>query len=264
MELIRKVSKGSRMNQIYIPKERMGFNVGTYVVIKPIAPTEIKQGLFSYGSLELNPLKAKIAETIFQLITGMADIENIFIMGSFLDKGYNFNDIDIIIISKKQIEQTRIAAKITEEIGIKPHLIISDYSTLLRGISSDPLFELMMSRYVSMNRWIVKKRRTFDYKKLDLHLLKSKDFDRNFDYISGKQKYEFIRNLMAIKLFIEGKRLTHHTLDKEIHKELGIQKKELIDNMIPKEKDLIKRYNSIFKRIERLVFKGMEHESKQE
>lgn len=265
MELIRKISMGSRMNQIYIPKEKIGFNAGAYVVIKPIATSEITGRLFSYGSLHLSSLKTKIAEQIFRIILRVAEVENIFIVGSFLEEGYNFNDIDIIIIAgKRDIDKNKISAEIEEDIGVQAHLIVCDYPTLARGINSDPLFELMMSRYISIKRWITKKIRTFDYKKLDLQLFKSRALDKNFDYLTGKQKYDFIRNLIALKLFIEGERLTYHNLDNEVKKSFSIKKGEILNNMIADRKALIKIYNSIFKSLEKTILKGIEHESKQE
>ena len=37
VELISRISKGTRMDQIYIPKERMpGFELGAVVLIKPV------------------------------------------------------------------------------------------------------------------------------------------------------------------------------------------------------------------------------------
>ena len=111
-------------------------------------------------------------------------------------------------IAKERIQD--IQNKIENEIGISAHLIISDYHALIKGINSDPLFELMMSRYVSMKRWLIKKKRMPDYRKLDIYLLRSKNFDKNFDYLDNRQKYEFIRNLIAIKLFIEGNPLNYN------------------------------------------------------
>ena len=36
MEIIAKISKGSNMDQIYIPKIRYGLNVGEYVIVRPL------------------------------------------------------------------------------------------------------------------------------------------------------------------------------------------------------------------------------------
>ena len=42
MEIISRVSKGSKMDQIYIPKNRAGLTIGEYVVITPLS-REIKK-----------------------------------------------------------------------------------------------------------------------------------------------------------------------------------------------------------------------------
>jgi len=34
MELIAKISKGSKMDQVYIPKNRIGFSAGSYVMMR--------------------------------------------------------------------------------------------------------------------------------------------------------------------------------------------------------------------------------------
>ena len=62
VELVSRVSKGSKMDQVYIPKNRADFAIGSYVVIKPletaqIAPKEEIKPLFY-------PAKHKIAELI--------------------------------------------------------------------------------------------------------------------------------------------------------------------------------------------------------
>ena len=36
MEIIAKISRGSKMDQVYIPKNRGGFSIGSYVILKPI------------------------------------------------------------------------------------------------------------------------------------------------------------------------------------------------------------------------------------
>ena len=46
MEIISKISKGTKMDQIYIPKNRPGLDIGTYVKIIPIEEKIIKRPYF--------------------------------------------------------------------------------------------------------------------------------------------------------------------------------------------------------------------------
>ena len=101
VEIISKVSRGSRMDQQYLPKNRFGLKPGDYVVVKPLGSGEkIAEKPYFYGLNYLEPLKLKAIEEIFQAIEEKADdYNNIIITGSFLDKGFDFKDCDILLIT---------------------------------------------------------------------------------------------------------------------------------------------------------------------
>ena len=104
MELIAKISKGSKMDQIYISKNREGLNTGSYVIIKPlktITTTKNKKPYF-YNIKSIEPIKLRIINQIIKIINKITPNDNIIITGSFLDKGFNFNDIDILLINNKK------------------------------------------------------------------------------------------------------------------------------------------------------------------
>ena len=96
MELMAKVSKGSKMDQIYLPKNRIGFEVGNYVIINLLEEkikNEQKQAgkLYFYGVKRVNSVKLKIVEEIMDLADkNLGYCENIIITGSFLDEGFNY------------------------------------------------------------------------------------------------------------------------------------------------------------------------------
>ena len=66
--------------------------------IKAIA----EQKSWKYLSKVIEPIKLEIIKRIFNIIEDLTDNENIIITGSFLDKGFHFNDIDVVIISIKK------------------------------------------------------------------------------------------------------------------------------------------------------------------
>jgi len=235
VELISKISKGTKMDQIYIPKTRESFQVGTYVVIKPLETQEqtIKPILYNIDYLE--PIKVSIITEIFKNIDKQIKTENIIITGSFLDKGFKFNDIDVIIVSNSNISSTRIEEELRKNVGAKFHLIPIDNKTLTKGLSTDPLYISMLSRCVSKKRFIYRYRREVNYKLLDLQLLKSQQLIDNFDFSTGDEKYNYTRNLIAIKLFIENKEITMNNINGEISTLFENDALEDIKNNIPPE-----------------------------
>ena len=61
-----KISKGTLMDQIYIPKERpLGFEVGTSVVLKPLIEEEAEIKPVYYNIKNLESVKVTIIQKIF-------------------------------------------------------------------------------------------------------------------------------------------------------------------------------------------------------
>jgi len=244
------------MDQIYIPKNRGGFSAGSYVIIKPL-DTEENMGKsvekpYFYNIKKIEPIKLNIINELMKIIKKTAEFENMIITGSFLDKGFDFNDIDIILIGKNDSNIKLIEEKIKEQVGIKPHIIFLDNKTLIKGLSSDPLYQMMLSRYISKKRLIYKIKQKINYKILDLHLLKSKVLIENFDILNGDEKYYLIRNMLAVSLFLENKKINNENLEKEINNIFDIKSEKIKQNLLEKNsflKDYKKYYNKIFNKI---------------
>mgnify|MGYP001560200809 FL=1 len=64
-QLISKVSRGTRLDQIYIPKNRVGFPVGGYVLVKPLRSQQPFLKPHYYGLHGLEPIKVAVAQRIF-------------------------------------------------------------------------------------------------------------------------------------------------------------------------------------------------------
>src|SRR3989344_5611301 len=179
MEIISKVSKGSKMDQIYLPKNRIGFEVGNYVIINLLEEkikNEQKQAgkLYFYGVKRVNSVKLKIVEEIMDLADkNLGYCENIIITGSFLDEGFNFKDIDIIIITeqkpKKEIEKI-----IKEKLKIEIHAIFFNKNQFREALKIDPIWRLMLNKCISKKRLPPFPMRKLKYKYLDAQLIRSK------------------------------------------------------------------------------------------
>ena len=258
MEIIGKISKGTKMDQIYISKERVpGFETGRHVLIKPVQ--EFKSNPFYYKVKALEPIKNMIIKELFSYLDYL---ENIIITGSFIEEGFEFKDIDIIIVTDKEINLKEIKIHIENYFGIKAHVLSLTYNNLLSGFSTDPLFELMLSKFISKKRIIFNKKKEINYKLLDLHLLKSKSLIDNFEFLTGKEKYKLLRNLFAILLFLDNKEINSKSLNLEIEKRFGNEAAQKIkENMFDKAQ-FIKKYKLIYEQTFKKIMAGIKNEQK--
>lgn len=269
MELISKISRGSRMDQIYIPKIRNGFSAGSYVVITPLETEKIKEKLktektkpYFYNIRVLEPIKLEIIEKLMEMINSQTECENIIITGSFLEKGFNFNDIDIVILNEKEIDIKKIKETADNLLGIKNHIIAIDNKSFLKGLCADPLYQMMLSKYISKKRIIYKIKNKINYKLLDLQLLKSKTLIDNFDILDGNEKYYLVRNMLSISLFLEDSKINNENLEKEINQIFDTKSEKIKQNLLEKN-SFLKNYKKVFNKIFNKIMKGIKNGSEQ-
>jgi len=259
VELISKISKGTRMDQIYIPKERMpGFELGATVLIKPVLE-KAKPSLYYYKVSNLEPIKNIIIE---EILNYFEQSDNVIITGSFLEKGFDFKDIDVLLITEKKMETDKIQYNFARKLGISLHITVISFKSLLQGLKTDPLFQMMLGKFVSKKRVIFKAKNELNYKILDLHLLKSKALIDGFDFLTGNEKYKLTRNLIAIKLFIEGKKISAETANDKIDKYFGKEAvKNIKENLL--NRSFVKKYWELYNKIFKDILAGIENDSKQ-
>ncbi len=263
MELISRISKGTKMDQVYIPKNRSGFSIGSYVVITSVETKKFAEKPYFYNIKDIEPIKLDIINKIMDIIDKtVSSYENIIITGSFLDKGFNFNDIDIILISEDKPETEHVKNIIEKRMGIKTHIILLDSKALMRGLSTDPLYQMMLSKCISKKRFVYKVTPKVNYKILDLHLLKSKLLIDNFDILDGNEKYYLIRNMIAIFLYLQHKRINKKIVDREIERLFDISIEEIRKNILKKDV-FLRKYKSMYKKIFNRIMESIEKGSKQ-
>lgn len=257
-ETIAKVSRGSSMDQIYLPKNRAGLPVGQYVLITPLESRigqEPKYKPYFYNVKKIEPLKLELIVDIFKLID-KTNPGNIIITGSFLEPGFKFNDIDILVIKEEDIDAEKMQNKIECLIGIKCHILSFNSKTLASGLSTDPIYSLMLSKCVSRNRLIFNVKRKIEPKLLDFQLLKSKTLIDNFDILNGEEKYYLTMNLVAISLFIRNMKLSKETVNKNIEEIFGIKIKDIKNNLLEKDK-FIGKYKEIYNKTFNLIMENI-------
>ena len=253
------------MDQVYIPKNRGGFSIGSYVILKSLETKKFAEKPYFYNIKYIEPIKLDIVNEIMSIIDKISNnYENIIITGSFLDTGFNFNDIDvIIIISEGKLNAKYIKNIIEDRTGIKTHIILLDNRTLIRGLSTDPLYQMMLSRCISKKRFIYEIKRKIDYKILDLHLLKSKVLMDNFDLLNGEEKYYLIRNMIAIYLKHQQKKINKEKVDREIIKIFSLNDIKQIKQNILEKNIFLKKYKTIYKKTFNRIMESIKHGTKQ-
>lgn len=263
MEIIGRVSKGSKMDQVYIPKNRGGIAIGNYVIIKPLEEKNHIEKFYFYGIKDIEPIKFRMVKEVMRIVDkNLGTYDNIVVTGSFLDKGFHFNDMDIILVVETEINANRIKKDILEEIGIKPHILILSNKSLIKGLEVDPLYRMIFSKYISKNRFVYKIKPKLDYKLLDLHLLKSKVLINNFDFLNGSEKYNAVRNMIAIWLYIKRQKINKEIVDHEIKINFDLENiDKLKQNMVGK-KTFLKKYKLIYHKIFLKILRGIENDTK--
>ena len=265
MELIGRISKGSKMDQIYLPKNHPGFHAGNYVAIRPLIHEAIRktEKPVFYHIVNLSPIKIQIIHNILSIIDKNAhDFENIIITGSFLDQGFNFNDIDILLISEQKGDLAALKRALEESLGAKVHIIQLSNEALKKGLASDPLYENMLSKCVSKKRIVFNIKKIINYPLLDMHLLKSKPLVDNFDFFSGEEKYYLVKNMIAIWLFLENKKISNDLIDEKIKEIFSIGADKIKKNLLDKP-SFLSRYGKLYSKIFNLIMGGMKNEPKQ-
>src|SRR3989338_2129933 len=250
MEIIGKISRGSKMDQIYIPKNRPGLPAGSHVIIKPLdylKEVPEKHKLYFYNAKSIEPIKITIINELIKILDSTIKYDNIIITGSFLEKGFNFNDIDTLITTEEKINLGYLENIILNKLGIKAHTIILSNQELIMGLSTGPIYQLMLSKCISAKRLIYKTAHKFNYKFLDLHLLKSKTLIDNFDILSGEEKYYLTRNLIALSLFLKKQKISQISMEKEIKLVLNKTSREIKQNLLNKPV-FLKKYKEIYQK----------------
>ena len=257
-ELVGRISRGSKMDQIYIPKNRVGLSSGSLVIIKPLTQEDARQDTmgkhFLYGIDKIEPIKIEVISKIFAIVEKAAEAENIIISGSFLETGFCFNDIDALIISEKEIKEKLLREEIARELGINAHILKMRWGELVEGLRYDPLYIAMLSRCVAKKRLVFNIKRKINAQLLDLNLLKSRALIDNVDVLSGKEMYYLTKNMIAILMFIDGKKISPEFIDKEIKKIFKINAEGIKEKILEKNKFLA-RYKEAYKRIFKLIMK---------
>lgn len=211
----KKVSKGSRFNQIYIPKFMEGkIEVGDLVEVKLLK----KQIQFNYKNKKvLSGFKKYLIKRIFSNLQKFKEITIIFIVGSFLYEDI-YNDIDLIIVSeteKKNLERD-IEELLRKKLNQRFHILVFSEKKLKTLIEKDPLTQAMLNSYVSNKKIDLDYKKTIDKNHINFLLMMPEDLLEIT--LSSRAFYDSLRRLAVIEQFLKDKELDRREILNQIKK----------------------------------------------
>ena len=242
MKFIHKVSKGTRFNQIYIPKNmEINFQAGDMVEVTLL---EKKISInYSKDLKNLSEFKEELIKNIFSELDKFREIKQIFFIGSFLTQKQDYNDIDIILISEKNIEK-EVNKLLIDKFELRFHIIhiqsdsfkdLQKYCPLTRSM----LFYFISNREFKLPKGEINKDHIRFLLMMPEDILKIK--------VSSRVFYDSIRRLRTIERFLENNSLDPLKVNKEIQNLISqnlsqdMRNNEPInDETINKLRDLIK------------------------
>lgn len=235
MEIIfkKKVSKGSKFNQVYIPREMENIvEVGDLVQVRLLKK---KTELYYKNQKKLSNFKEYLITNIFSNLQRFNEIKAIFIVGSFLHEDI-YNDIDIIIISNKENKNLEkdIENLLTKKFNQKFHVLLFKEEKLRTLIEKDPLIRTMFNNYISNKKINLNYKRTIDKKHIKFLLMMPEDLLEL--EMPSKIFYDNLRRLISIEQFLINEELDRifilNRLKKEIKGDLlsKLKNNELISN----------------------------------
>ncbi len=201
MRFVHRISKGSRFNQIYIPKEMREFEVGDLVEVRLLKKN---MGLFYSKNLgRISEFKEKLIKDVFSLLSEFSEILQIFVVGSFLTEKIDYNDIDLLIITKKKNEnlEEKVYNALINKFNLKFHLLIVRKERFEFLKESCPLTRSMLYYCVSKEKFEITKKREVDKNHIRFLLMMPEDILEI--KVEGRAFYNNLRRLLTIEKFLK-------------------------------------------------------------
>jgi len=255
MKFIHKISKGSRFNQIYIPRGmEENFQVGDTVQVTLLE----KKISFHYSRNlpKLNEFKLSIIKGVFSLLEKFKNIKQAFIFGSFLTKKSEYNDIDVLLIAEKEGLEREVCFILTEKFELKFHVISIKEKNFDYLQKSCPLTRSMLYFFVSNKPYSIPKETEIDKEHIKFLMMMPQDL-LNLR-LNPRVFYDSIRRLTTIEKFLKKEDLNPLNIEEEIKKLIGESVfknirlgEEMGDAIINRLKKIIKiKLENINKRLE--------------
>jgi predicted nucleotidyltransferase len=220
MKFIHQVSKGSRYNQIYIPKDAQGiFEVGDTVEVRLLRKRS--ELFYSKTLFSLPEFKKSLVKQIFSSLSSLTEISQVFIVGSFLTEKADYNDIDLLVVSKQKSEalEEKVFNLLTEKFQLKFHVLLIPQEKFITLQKICPLTRSMLYYFVSNKKFQLENEKIIDKNHIKFLLMMPEDLlEIN---ANSRAFYDNLRRLIAIFRFLENKDLDSVRINKEISNLIG-------------------------------------------
>lgn len=195
------VSKGSRFNQVYVPRNMENLiEVGDEVEVRLL---QKKAKLYySKGLKNLSEFKENLIKGIFFCINEIADADYVFIVGSFLTEKVNYNDIDVVLVGSSRSEDY-IYNKLIDKINLKFHIISVEKKKLEDLLHICPLTRVMLSKFICNREFAMPEEKAVDKKHIQFLLMMPQDLLEI--RLGGRAFFDNIRRLVTIERFLKDK-----------------------------------------------------------
>ena len=215
----KKVSQGSRFNQIYIPKYMEDkIEAGDLVQVRLL-----KKGseIYYKNQAKLPEFKEYLIKNIFSGLQKFNEIKAVFIVGSFLYGGI-YSDIDIVVVVDEEKEHFSryIEGLLIKKFNQRFHVLLFSLEKLKRVMKKDPIIMSMFNSYISDRTIDFGSERIIDEKHIRFLLMMPEDLLEIG--LSSKIFYDNIRRLTTIEKFLKKGSLDNKTISDEIGKLLNI------------------------------------------
>ena len=261
IKFIHKISKGSRFNQIYVPKEAESeFEAGDLVEVKLLQKKV--QLYYSKNLPKISEFKEKLIRDIFIFLSEFKEIEQVFVFGSFLTKEIDYNDIDLLIISDKSKED-KIYQRLIKIFNLKFHVISVDKEKLEKALENCPLTRSMLYYFVSNKPFAIKKDTRIDKNHIKFLMMFPEDLLRvSLDY--GLAYYDSLRKLIVIENFLKKQEIPPNLIDKELEKLIDKRKLEFLKKNRILDKKIQEEIKIIIKEKINLIYRTLKNGKKRQ
>ncbi len=211
------VSKGSRFNQIYVPKDMEGLiEAGDRVEVRLVK--KHAQLHYSAGLERLSEFKEKLTVDVFSFLSGIDGFERVFMVGSFLTEKVSYNDIDVVLIVSGKSEgfEESVYNRLTDKFNLKFHVIAIEKERFEHLLKICPLTKSMFSGFVCNKPIKLPDERLVDRKHIMFLLMMPQDLLRV--RLGSRVFFDNLRRLVTIERFLRNEGMNSASINREVKK----------------------------------------------
>ena len=242
----RKVSKGSRFNQIYVPKNMEPFiEAGDEVEVRLVR--KFINVHYSTDLKKLPEFKEDLIKNIFSFLSNIPNVSSMFVVGSFLTEKINYNDIDVVLITsnwENNFEET-VFNKLIEKFNLKFHILTIEGKKFDHLLRICPLTRAMFSKFICNNQFAVSDGKSIDERHINFLLMMPEDLLEI--KLGSRIFFDSIRRLITIEKFLRKKSLDILMINDDVKKLVNNRLYNIIRNNKEIEENSINALRKIIK-----------------